>query len=115
MNTVEDWEQEIARVARRFPFVRDVAAADIHPAAVKVRLVLNAEVFIQVYVNVATGTRNYALIVGTERRFACDCQRCRNWHRHPFPKPAEHEPARPVELEQFLAEVQELIEREGLL
>ena len=119
MKTVEEWEDEITHAARRFPYVRNIVTVDSHPAAIKMRVMLSPEVFVQIYVNVATDTRNMALIVRNQRCYARDCQFCRNWHRHSFDQPDVHNtsPAgsRPIDVEEFLEEVQEIVEREELL
>jgi len=80
---------------------------------------LSPEVFVQIYVNVTTDTRNMALVVSDQRRYARDCQLCRNWHRHPFGQPDGHDSSptgnQPMGVEEFLEEVQELVEREELV
>jgi hypothetical protein len=119
VKSVEEWEDEITLAALRFPGVREIVRVDSHPSAIKVRVTLSPEVFVQIYVNVATDTRNMALIVSGQWRYARDCQFCRNWHRHPFDQPDEHDigptGGQPMDIEEFLEKVQELVEREELL
>lgn len=115
--TVDDWEREIAAAAGSFSFVRTVLTTDKNPAALKMRLILGPEFFVQMYVNVATGTQNFVLVLGRQRLYARDCVGG-NWHRHPYDNPNAHdfsaEGAKPVTAVEFLAEVQELVEESGL-
>jgi hypothetical protein len=91
---------------------------DKNPAALKMRLTLGSDLFVQVYVNVITGTRNFALILGRQRIYARDCVGG-DWHQHPFNDPDAHdfspEGQRPMSITEFLAEVQELVDRTDLL
>jgi hypothetical protein len=115
--TIDDWEQEITAAAKSFSFVRDVLTTDKNPVALKMRLILEPEFFIQMYVNVVTGTRNFVLILGRQRLYARDCVGGA-WHRHSYDDPDAHdfsaEGVRPVTVMEFLAEVQEFIEGAGL-
>ena len=117
LETIDDWEREITAAARPFSFVRTVLTTDKNPAALKMRLILGPEFFIQMYVNVVTGTRNFVLILGRQRLYARDCVGGA-WHRHSYGDPDAHdfsaEGARPVTVMEFLAEVQELIEEASL-
>jgi len=116
--TIDNWEQTIITAAECFSFVQAVQTIDKNPAALKIRLILEPDFFVQVYVNVMTGTQNFALILGRQRIYARDCVGGA-WHQHPFDDPDAHdfstEGARLVSVHEFLAEVQELIERTGLL
>jgi hypothetical protein len=116
--TVDDREQEIIAAAGEFSFVQAVLTTDKNPAALKMRLALGPEFFVQVYINVVTGTQNFTLVLGRQRLCARDCVGG-VWHRHPYEDPDAHdfsaEGARPVTVVEFLTEVQELIEEAGLL
>ncbi len=118
VKTVDEWEQEIAAAAKVFSFVQDVFVADKSPVALKVRLVLGLELFVQVYINVVTGTQNFVLVLGRQRLYARDCVGG-TWHRHSYGDPDDHddstEGARAVTLVEFLGEVQELVEEVSLL
>jgi hypothetical protein len=115
---VDDWAREVAAAASTFSFVQTVLTIDKNPAALKMRLFLGPEFFVQVYVNVVTGTRNFALVLGRQRLYARDCVGG-VWHRHPYRDSDAHdfsaEGARPVTVVKFLIEVQELVEEAGLL
>ena len=115
--TVDDWEQQVVTVAGAFSFVQTVLTTDKNPAALKMRLVLGPEFFVQIYVNVVTGTQNLVLVLGQQRLYARDCVGGA-WHRHPSSDPDAHdssdEGARLITLEEFLTEVQELVEEMDL-
>lgn len=65
-----------------------------------------------------TKTTNFVAIVGSQRIFGRDGDR-EGWHLHPFHDPDSHDFSskgkREVTLTEFLEELQEIIEREGLL
>ena len=79
---------------------------------------LGPELFVQVYINVMTGTQNFALILGRERLYGCDCVDVA-WHRHPYGDPGGHdfspEGVQPVTVAEFLSEVREIVEEAELL
>ncbi len=116
--SVEDWEHEISTLAALFPCVRTVQTLDKNPEALKMRLHLGDNLFVQLYGNLVTGTRNFVLVLGSHRLFGRDCVEGRGWHRHPFGEPSRHDfgpdGACPVTVWEFLQEVQEIVEREGL-
>ncbi len=115
--TVDDWE-EIVAAASTFPLVQAALTVDKNPAALKMRLAVGPDFFVQVYVNVVTGTQNLVLVLGRQRLYARDCVGG-DGHRHPYEDPDAHdfsaEGARPVTVVEFLAEVQELVEETDLL
>jgi len=115
--TVDDWEQQVVTVAGAFSFVQTVLTTDKNPAALKMRLTLGPEFFVQVYVNVVTGTQNFVLVLGHQRLYGRDCAGGA-WHRHPKSDPDAHdssvEGAKPITVEEFLTEVQELVEEMDL-
>lgn len=116
--TIDDWEQAVITAAGDFSFVQAVQTIDKNPAALKMRLILEPDLFVQIYINVTTGTRNFVLILGRQRIYARDCVGG-VWHQHPFDDPDAHDfstgGARPASVTEFLAEVQELVERTDLL
>ncbi len=112
-------EQEILAAAKGFSFIRATTIVDKNAEAIKARLHIRPDFFIQLYINVVTGTRNLALVLGGQRLYGRDCVGTKGWHRHPYQCPDEHdfspEGKRPVSIPDFLAEVQETIEKEALL
>ena len=111
-------KEEVVKVAKLFPFIRAVILVDETDNAVKYRLEIDEQTFIQIYQNVKTGTINYLLIRGLSRIFGRDCCGGR-WHKHPFENPMGHdfstEGSKPVSLYEFLKEVEEILIKENLL
>jgi len=108
----------IEEVSRRFPFILEVIRLDETKYSVKYIFMLAEGFFVQVYRNVRSGTIGLALISRGQRLYGRD-REGGQWHRHPFENPIEHdfsaEGSREVSLEEFLKEVQEILEREQLI
>jgi hypothetical protein len=115
---LEDAIAEIEEVSRRLPFILEVIRLDETKYSVKYLFRLAEGFFVQVYRNVRSGTIGLALIYGGQRLYGRD-REGGQWHRHPFENPIEHdfsaEGSRQVSLEEFLKEVQEILEREQLI
>lgn len=83
----------------------------------KVRLYISPDLFVQVYRNDRYDTTNMVLVYGGRRLYARD-QLGGNWHRHTAADPAAHdaslEGSRPVEMSQFLDEVESTLAAMGL-
>jgi hypothetical protein len=86
--------------------------------AVKMRLHIDSDCFIQVYANVQKEVLSFALVVNRSRIFGRDNEGGA-WHRHPYNAPATHdfspEGTRAVSLSQFLVEVQQLLQDDEIL
>ena len=104
--------------AAKLPFGPDVLLLDQTDYAAKMQLVIRSDLFVQVYANVSSGTRGFALIHRGQRIYGRDCDP-HGWHRHPAENPHSHdvseEGQRAVDLAEFLREVQDVIEQEQLL
>ena len=127
--TVDQVEQEIAATASGFSFIRRVTILDktvrfahrrlrLTANTIKSRLEVSRTCFIQIYRNVKKNLTNFVLIAGNTRIYGRDCDGG-NWHRHPYEEPDSHdfshEGSRQVELSEFLQDVQEILENEGIL
>ena len=96
---------------RRKYFVRmDVLEQTVH--LVKIRLYVSADLFIQIYRNDQYHTTNLALIYNGQRLFVRD-ELDGRWHRHKYEMAEEHdtskEGSRPVEISEFLDEVEQVL------
>ncbi len=96
---------------RRKYFVRmDVLEQTL--SLVKIRLYISSDLFVQVYRNDRYQTTNFALIHNGQRLYARD-ELDGNWHRHTHRAPEEHdttkEGKRPVEISEFLDEVEKVL------
>ncbi len=116
--TIDQAEQEIADAASGFSFIRGVTILDKTANTIKSRLEVSRNCFIQIYRNVKKNLINFVLVAGGERIYGRDCDGG-SWHRHPYEAPDGHdfspEGIRPVELAEFLQEVQEILHHEGIL
>lgn len=116
--TIDELEEEAKEVLKKFPFLRRMELIDKHRGAIKLRLYVEENFYIQAYYNMITGTTNFVAIIGNQRVFGRDCDR-EGWHRHPSHDPDSHnfssEGRKEVSLTNFLEELQEIIEKEDLL
>ena len=118
MVTINLFEAQVHGVASRFSFVRRVITLDKTANSIKLRLHITTGCFVQIYTNVQKKLVNYVLILDRGRIYGRDCDGGA-WHRHPYENPAAHdfgpEGAKEISLEEFLIEVQQILQKEGLL
>ncbi|MDO8444693.1 MAG: hypothetical protein Q7T53_01075 [Deltaproteobacteria bacterium] len=109
---------EIEKASLGFPFVKRVVRVDETGHTVKYRLVIEEDLFVQVYVNVENDTVGYVLVNKGQRIYGRDAIEGK-WHRHSFEDPLGHDfsadGSKKVSVKEFLMEVQELLDREMLL
>lgn len=86
--------------------------------AVKARIEITENIYVQLYFNQISGTSNYVLVGWSRRLFGRDSVGGK-WHRHPFENPQVHDTTedgtRAVTPEEFLDEVFEILLREELI
>ena len=118
MTSINLFETQVHNAASRFSFVDRVVTLDKTANTIKLRLHVTTDCFIQIYVNVQKKLVNYVLILDRSRIYG----RNRDggiWHRHPYENPDAHdfgpEGAKDVSLEEFLIEVQQVLQRQGIL
>ncbi|MDP1714121.1 MAG: hypothetical protein Q8L41_05190 [Anaerolineales bacterium] len=96
---------------RRKYFVR-MDILDQTASLVKIRLYVTPDLFVQIYRNDRYQTTNLVLIHNNQRLYARDKLDGR-WHRHTHLAPEEHDASkegqRPVEVSEFLDEVEKVI------
>jgi len=118
MKAIDIFEAQVYEVASRFSFIRRVVTLDKTVNTIKLRLYITSECFVQIYTNVRKKLINYVLIFNWDRIYGRNCD-SGAWHRHPHENPDAHdfspEGAREVSLEEFLIEVQQILEEAGLL
>jgi len=116
--TVSDFIAAVRAEAAQLPLVTQVLLADQTDYAAKLILTIRPDLFIQMYANVESGTRGYALVFRGQRIYGRDCD-AQGWHRHPPHDPLAHdvtpEGRHTVEVGDFLREVRDVLEEEGLL
>jgi hypothetical protein len=86
--------------------------------AIKMRLHVMADCFVQVYANVQKQLLSYTLVLNRARIYGRDCEGGQ-WHRHPLSAPETHdfglEGSQRVSLAQFLGEAQRILQDKGLV
>lgn len=96
---------------RRRYFMR-MDILDQTASLVKVRLYVTPDLFVQIYRNDRYGTTNLVLIHNNQRLYARD-ELDGHWHRHTHLAPEEHDTSmegqRPVEISEFLDEVEKIL------
>ena len=111
-------ERDVRRAAAQWAFIQRVATVDKTDVTVKLRLYVDVECFIQVYVNTAKQLSSYTLVLNRSRIYGRDCEGGL-WHRHPAGAPEEHDftpdGQRAVTLDEFLREAQQVLQDRGLL
>ena len=110
--------REVQTIAKSFAFIRAVTDLDRTDNALRLRLIIDETMFIQVYANSKKSKLNFALISSGQRFFGRDSEGG-TWHMHPFESPESHESdgdaGRNVSLTEFVAEVEEILLKESLL
>lgn len=104
--------------AAQWAFVQGVVTIDKTDFTIKLRLSIDVECFVQVYVNTSKQLTSYTLVLNRSRILGRDCEGGQ-WHRHPAGAPDMHdfspEGQRPVSLDEFLREVQQILQDQGLV
>lgn len=116
--TTDDFEGEVRHSAVEWAFAQLVETVDKTDQTIKLRLLVDADCFVQIYANVQKGVFSYTVVLNRARIYDRDCEGG-FWQRHPYGSPESHdhspEGREAVTLTQFLAEVQGILEAEGLL
>jgi len=115
--TTDDLLIELEESERRFWFIQR-SETERTDETVRLRLIINEALFIQVFLSETTGRCSLALIQGRERLYGRD-REGGMWHLHPFGAPETHRPTpegvSPRPLLQFLAEVEEWLFENDLI
>ena len=86
--------------------------------AVKIRVPITENIYIQLYYNQESKTKNYVLVEWNRRLFGRDSVGGK-WHKHPFENPDEHDFSRngrrEVSVSEFFNEVFNLLRKSGLI
>ena len=114
----DDFERHVREIASGWAFIRRVSTVDKTDYAIKMRLHIMTECFVQVYANVQKQLMSYVLVFNRTRIYGRNCEGGQ-WHRHPHGAPETHdfssEGSQSVSLPQFLSEAQQVLQEEGIL
>jgi hypothetical protein len=113
---IEEFIKEVENVAKLYSLKLEILAKTKN--AVKIKVSVTENIYIQLYYNQETGTRNYVLIGWNRRLFGRDCVGG-VWHKHPFENPENHDFSedgkREVSISDFFEEVFNLLKENGLI
>lgn len=116
--SISELQREIEDTALKFNFIRNTVKVDATDFSVKYRLMIDEDFYIQIYTNTRNGTTGLTLVLHGQRIYGRDSEDWK-WHRHPFENPDVHdfseEGSRKVTLEEFLQEVQDILEKVELI
>lgn len=116
--TVDEVERHAVLVAANWAFIQYAETVDKTAHTIKLRLYVTVDCFVQVYANTQKLLSSYTVVFNRMRIFGRDCDGG-VWHRHPAEDPDQHdfsaEGQRPVTLEDFLREAQQVLQDRGLL
>ncbi len=111
--TPDDVERDAQRTAAEWAFIRVVDTIDKTDHTIKLRLHVDSDCFVQVYVNESKQLISYSLVLRRSRIFGRDCNSGR-WHRHPASAPDQHdfssEGQRAISLSEFLGEALQVLQ-----
>lgn len=111
-------ERDVQRTAAKWAFIQYVETVDKTGDAIKLRLHIDIDCFVQVYVNTRKQIISYTVVFNRARILGRDCDGG-SWHRHPSAMPDQHdfspEGQRAVSLDEFLKETQQVLQAKGIL
>lgn len=114
---IEDILEELIEISRDTLFQK-LDVLDITSSVLKARLMIKADIYVQIYENVRWPKCSYALIVGHNRFYGRD-MREGSWHRHSVDNPEIHEESeeasRSITVFDFIEEVKEILIQKDLI
>jgi hypothetical protein len=115
--SIFDLSKTLQKQARQRAYIRRLDILEQSINLLKARLIISPDLFIQVYRNDHFDTTNLVLIHNAQRIYARD-QVAGIWHRHPANAPHLHDTSnegrRPINLSDFLDEVETVLAEIGL-
>ncbi len=113
---LDDFIEEVKSAANNYSLKVEILARTKN--AVKIKVNINENIYIQIYFNMKSGTKNYVLIGWNRRLFGRDCIGGQ-WHRHPFEDPDMHDFSKngkkEVSVSEFFFEVFKLLKENELI
>ena len=72
--TTDEFKQEVQSVAAQFTFIHSVVMLDKADHAIKMRLHIDHECFVQIYTNIGKRLISFTLIINRIRMYGRDCE-----------------------------------------
>ena len=114
--TIDEFIKEVESIANYYSLKVEILAKTNN--AVKIKVPITENIYIQLYYNQKSGTKNYVLVGWNRRLFGRDCIGGK-WHKHPFEDPEKHDFSkngrREVSISEFFHEVFNLLRKSGLI
>jgi len=115
--SIEDILHELIQISYD-PLFQKMDILDITTSILKARLLIDADICIQIYENVRKPKASYTMIIGNNRFYGRD-MREGFWHRHPIDDPKIHddseEASRSITISEFVQEVKEILIQKELI
>ncbi|GAB6274999.1 MAG: hypothetical protein STSR0004_18640 [Peptococcaceae bacterium] len=116
MNIIEFHDQAKTQASRKW--ITGYKTLVLAKNAIKVRLTIRENLYIDLYFNQRYGTINYTLILENERIYGRDCYEGK-WHLHPYDEPSKHDLSengkKNLSIENFVNEAEEILTKLNLL
>lgn len=106
--SLEDFQQSIIAVCTGSSVVESVTLYEIRPNAVRLRIFLVNQTFLDVFYNEWNGRTSFAWIVDGQRKFGAD--NAGNWHWHLRQDPAQHVASEhEITFGEFMKEIEKIV------
>ncbi len=106
--SLEEFQQRIIAACAGSSVVESVTLHEARPNAVRLRIYLVNQTFLDVFYNEWKGRVSFAWIVNGQRSFGAD--NAGDWHWHPREEPSRHTPSdHAITFEEFLKEVEKTL------
>ena len=114
---IEEILEDLLQISKT-PLFQKLDILDITSSVLKARLMIRADIYIQIYENVRRPKCSYTLIVGNNRFYGRD-MRVDSWHRHSVDNPEIHDDSEDastsISVLDFVEEVKEILIQKNLL
>ncbi len=106
--SLEDFEQQIIAVCGASPLVESISISDARSNAIRLRVVLKDQTFLDAFYNEWKGRVAFAWIANDVRILGAD--NAGGWHWHPIDDVASHVPSdHEITFAEFFAQVEKLV------
>ena len=107
---VDELATEIYSSIKTVKFIKGITLS-LEGPILKSKLVIETDIFINIFFNSVTKTTAFTIIKKGVRIFGIDRDNIRDWHKHDFDNPESHLPYKPTGFKEFLEEVSQKLEK----
>lgn len=106
--SLEEFQQRVIAACADSPVVQNIIMYEARPNAVRLRLFLIDQIFLDVFYNEWKGRVSFAWIANDQRVFGAD--NAGDWHWHPREDPTQHVPSdHEIPFERFPKEIEKTL------